>query len=211
MLDQIANFVSAAYVSVQVLASKYGETILFSTLGIVIYSAIFGTLYTYLSKRVLYKMKHENISGILGTFKNLANFTSFVVKYTILFPAITFVWFALLSASLFLLSRTASLEFIFIISISVVAAVRILAYYSEEISVDLAKTLPLALLAVLLVEPTLFSLELIKSRIIELINALPQFAAFIIFVVILEWLLRILYSLVKYLRKEPISNGNNKN
>ncbi|MFH0973480.1 MAG: hypothetical protein V1817_01685 [Candidatus Micrarchaeota archaeon] len=200
---QFAGFVSAVFASGEALALKYGATVLFLTLGVAFYAAVFGTLYTYLSRRVLYEIKPEARGGISGFVSRFGNIVGVILQYTLLFPAITFLWFVLLSASLFILSRTAELETVFMLSISVVAAVRILAYYKEAIAVDLAKLLPLALLAVLIVEPGLFSVELVKSRLLELVAALPQFAAVIVFVVVLEWALRLLYILAKYLRNEP--------
>ncbi|MFH1470141.1 MAG: hypothetical protein ABIF01_00170 [Candidatus Micrarchaeota archaeon] len=207
--EQLAAFASTAFANGEVLVGRFGATVLILTAGITIYSAIVGTFYHYLSRRDLHELKPENRKGISGFVYRFGKIVAFFLKYTVLFPAITFLWFVLLSTFLFLLSRTVELETVFVLSISVVSAVRVLAYYKEEIAIDLAKMLPLALLGVLIVEPTLFSREIVESRIYQLAGALPQFAVFIGFTIALELVLRIIYYPMKLLRgkkEEPTKN-----
>jgi len=202
--EQAAALASAAFSSGEALFGQFGATVLLLSVGIAVYSAIVGTFYLHLSRRVLYETaptKREGISGILYRFGGLV---ALVLKYTVLFPAITFVWFALLSSFLFVLSRTAGIETVFVLSISLVAAVRMLAYYNEGLAGDLAKMFPLALLGVIIVDPTLYSQELVTSRLLTLFSALPQFAAFIAFAVVLEWGLRVLYAIVSFVRGKPV-------
>ncbi|MFH1106303.1 MAG: hypothetical protein V1787_00250 [Candidatus Micrarchaeota archaeon] len=190
--EQLAALASAAFASGEALAGRFGATVFFLSVGIAVYAAIIGTFYHHLSRRVLYETKRIDRKGIWGFFLRFGNAVEVLLKYTVLFPAISFLWFAVLASSLFLISRTAELETVFVLAISVVIAVRALAYYKEEISVDLAKMLPLALLGVFIVEPTLYSREIIGARILQLLGAIPQFAAFIAIAIMLEWTLRIL-------------------
>jgi hypothetical protein len=194
--EQAAAAASAAFSNAEGLIGSFGATVAILTLGIALYAAVFGTFYNYLSRRVLYSpsAKGEGLGGLIHSYGSVA---AALLTYTVMFPAITFLWFVFLSASLFLLSRTLSLDTVFVIAISVAAAIRVVAYYREEIAVDLAKMLPLALLGVALVDPTLFTAEIVSARVTQLAAALPDFALFIAFVIALEWLLRISYSIAR--------------
>ncbi|MFA5106403.1 MAG: hypothetical protein WC506_05605 [Candidatus Micrarchaeia archaeon] len=203
--QQIAELAAQAFAGGEALVGRFGATVALLSIGIALYGAVVGTFYNHLSKRVLYESNKTSreINSFLGKF---GHWTVLLFKYTILFPAITFIWFVLLASFLFLLSSTATLENVFVISISVVAAVRILAYYKEEIAVDLAKMLPLALFGVVIVEPTLFNSELVQERVLQLSGALPEFAALIAFVIALEWTLKIISSVVEFV-KEKLAVG----
>jgi len=76
---------------------------------------------------------------------------------------------------------------------ALVASVRVAAYYKEELSVDLAKMLPFALLGVFLVDISFFSVEHSKS----ILFSIPQYSEtilyYLIFTIVLEFLLRILF------------------
>ncbi|MFH0971383.1 MAG: hypothetical protein V1835_02340 [Candidatus Micrarchaeota archaeon] len=198
--DQLAQFAVGIFSNVESLTGRFGVTVLILTFGIAIYAAIVGTFYNFLSRRVLFELDSEKRGGLLGFILSLGHVAIFFFKYTLMFPAITFIYFVLISTFLFLLSRTAELETVFLLSISLVSAIRLLAYYKEEIAVDLAKMLPLALLGVLIVEPTLFSKEIVESRLTELLGALPSFVGFIGFTVVIEWVLRIFYFFARLAR-----------
>ncbi|OIO24227.1 hypothetical protein AUJ65_01595 [Candidatus Micrarchaeota archaeon CG1_02_51_15] len=191
--QQFIAIASAAFASAESLLGRLGATALILAIGIAAYAGTVGTFYNFLSRRVLYETKPENRKGISGLIHHFGSIVAGILTYTVLFPCITFIWFALLSTFLFLISRSAELETVFVMSISVVAAIHVLAYYKEEIAVDLAKLLPLVLLGSAIVDPSLFTRELIESRLLELAQAIPEFAAFIVIAIALEWTLRILY------------------
>jgi len=196
---QIAAFAAAVFASIEAIAGKYGSTILLLSIGIAIYAAIVGTFYTFLSRRVLYELKPENVKLFSSLSTRLRNIAALILTYTVLFPAISFLWFVMISVFVFILSRTSSLETVFVLSISVVTAVRILAYYKESLAADLAKLLPLVFLGVTIIDPTLFTRQLVEERVLLLAGALPDFVAAMAFVIGLEWALRLLYTIAKAL------------
>ncbi len=197
--EHMASWAGSLFSSGEALFGRFGATVALLALGIAIYGAIVGTFCAHLSKRLLYQSNPtgKKITGFVSQFGSLA---ALFFKYTILFPAITFTWFVLLASFLFLLSRTATLETVFVLSISVVAAVRILAYYNEKIAADVAMVMPLTLLGVLFIDPTLFNQQMVQGRLLTLSGALPEFAALVAFAVALEWILRIIYTIVKLVR-----------
>jgi hypothetical protein len=74
---------------------------------------------------------------------------------------------------------------------AVILAIRIASYYNEDLSKDVAKMLPFALLGIFLVDPSYFNFDITMSN----INSLPQnaniIAMFIFFIIIIEWILRV--------------------
>ncbi|MBU1197018.1 hypothetical protein KJ765_00745 [Candidatus Micrarchaeota archaeon] len=201
--DPLVSFASTIYAYGDAVLGSMGMTIAVLAIGMAVYAAIVGTFYTFLSRRVLFDVKDQKKTGVLGFLSKLTGIVGLIVNYTIIFPLIVFIWFVLLSSFLFFLSRTLTLETVFVLSLSVVSAIRILAYYKQEIAVDLSKMLPLALLGVLIVEPTLFSQTLFEDRLMQLLSALPRFAPFLLLVIGLEWTLRIGYAVSKiFVRKK---------
>ncbi len=168
-----------------------GSTVLILSIGIALYAIVVGTFYLRLSKKVLYKFEMSD-KGKKSFLYGYMEAIGFVLRYALLFPLISFLWFTMLSVLLYLLSRTISLDSAFLLAVSVVAATRICAYYDENVSVDLAKLLPLALLGVLLVDQTQFTQEIVGNRVEELAANIPRFAPFLGIAIVLEWTLRIL-------------------
>jgi len=74
---------------------------------------------------------------------------------------------------------------------AIIIAIRITAYYTEELSKDVAKMLPFAILGIFLIDPEYFTIE----SAVDKINLLPQFvnimAQYILLIILVEWVLRI--------------------
>ncbi len=207
LVQQGAMLVADLYSQGQAYLGETGMNVLVLAFGIAFYTALVGTFYNKLSKKVLYDVNfYDRYGKQKTTFRKLLNVLSFVVNYTVIFPLITFFWFIFLSALLYLLSRTLSVETVLLIALSVVAAIRMCAYYREEIAVDLAKMLPLALLAVVLVEPTSFTPALINTRLAELLISVASVAPFLGLIIGLEWTLRILLAIKRVFL--PAKNNN---
>ena len=109
------------------------------------------------------------------------------------FPAMTFFWFFGLSAILFLLSKSQTTTDILTISMALVAAARITAYYKEGVAEEIAKILPLGVLAIFVVDPTYFSIDLTLRHFYGLPALAPLLINYLFFAVILELILRILF------------------
>ena len=78
-----------------------------------------------------------------------------------------------------------------IISATILAAVRLTAYYNEELSREIAKLIPFTLLGVSLVSARFFDF----TRVLEHLNQIPQFGgqiiSYLIFIIALEIVLRV--------------------
>jgi len=101
-----------------------------------------------------------------------------------------------MSVLLMFLAKSGNVANILLVSVALVAAVRATAYYNEDLSRDLAKMLPFALLGVFLVDISYFSF----SNSIELVKQMPSFwktmAYYLGFVIALEFVLRIGHGIV---------------
>jgi hypothetical protein len=83
------------------------------------------------------------------------------------------------------------IDFILVISAVIVASIRIIAHYKEPVAREVAKLLPLNLLAISLLVPGFFNFE----RVLGNINQIPEFFSvilqYLLFIVVLETILRI--------------------
>jgi len=166
-------------------------------LEIVIYSIFIFKFYRFLASRDIIKVNYSRYSNVGLRF---IRWIGYLLQNIFLFPVIVFFWFAILAMFLGFLGKHQTTESILLVSIALVSAVRVAAYYSEELSRDLAKMLPFALLGIYLVDQSYFefavSLELLKS-IPEYWIVLVYYFAFIL---ALEFVLRILHNIVSLLR-----------
>ena len=115
----------------------------------------------------------------------------YVCKYLILFPIVAFAWFVILTVLLAFLGKNQSIETILLIAMAVLSAIRVTAYYNEDLSKDLAKILPFALLGVFLIDLSYFS---IGSSVGVMQQALLQWESIVYylgFIVTLEFFLRV--------------------
>ena len=124
------------------------------------------------------------------------------MKYIVIFPIFSFLWFGLLSLFLFFLAKSQSVETILLISMTIVSAVRATAYYDENLSKDLAKMIPFTMLGVFVVEPTGFSLAVVWERLVSIPTFVDLIGRYLLFVVLLEFVLRILNGIIAFLFKK---------
>ena len=212
MVD-LVGIVQQAYIySYNFLTPIIGETYLqlfIFVLSLSIYSIFVWKFYKTLSKRDLFKIDLEkyNLPGIKHrTLGKVGSVLSYILKYGIIFPLYIFLWFVILSLFLLLLTEEAAVSHILLVSISVVSATRVISYYKEDLSSDLAKLVPFALLAISLIDPNFFSIETTIQKLSEVPLLWSQILQFLIFSIALEWILRILY-----LIKRGVSKPKEKN
>jgi hypothetical protein len=115
----------------------------------------------------------------------------YLLEYIIILPFIIFFWFAIFTLFLVLLTDNLEINALLTVAAVIVAVVRLASYYKEDLAKDLAKLLPLTLLAVSLLNQNFFNFE----KILNHLSALPSFFGKIIvylaFIIILEVLLRL--------------------
>ncbi len=166
------------------------------TIGLFIYAIFVWHFYKTLSKRDLFKINLEKYNLPYVKHKTLGKVGSgiaYILKYGFIFPIYIFIWFLILSLFLLVLSEEIPINHIILTSVVVVSATRVTSYYKEDLSNDMAKLIPFALLAILITNPNFFSVEITIARFSEIPNLWSQILKFLIFSIVLEWILRILY------------------
>jgi len=162
------------------------------TVLIFVYAVFVWSFYKSVSKRDLF---HLEIKDYRHRWQKRI---MYIVKYLVFFPILTFLWFTAMSFILFFLSKSYNTETILIISMAMIAATRITAYYNRELSEEIAKILPLAILAIFIVDPTFFSLGLTIQRFEEYLTLAPLLLNYLIFIISLEFVLRVLLVVVRH-------------
>lgn len=135
-------------------------------------------------------------------FINIIDKAIYFLKYLFVFPVYSFGWFLIFSFLLFVLSKSRPIEDILFLGIIVVAATRIGAYVSEKLAEDMAKLLPLTLIAIFLMSPDSINIKTISSSLPIMLEQIPKTAKYLLFIVVVEWLLRIGHWTVSSIRQK---------
>ena len=156
-------------------------SVFYLAVAIAIYAVIIYNFYRYIARRDCFKPSKRKYSKSVG-----------FLKYFFLFPFVAIVYFMGFSLMLLFLSKDIEIGVVLSTSFAIILAIRMTAYYTEDLSKDLAKMLPFALLGIFLVSPSFFEYQDIVNK----INSIPEFVntafRFIVFIIIVEWILRIL-------------------
>ena len=166
--------------------------------GIFLYSLFIWFFYRNLAKRDLFKLdlsKYDHPEVDHKRAKKVGSVFLYILKHFIVFPFYVAFWFLVFTVFLVALTENVTLAQIAIISTALVSTVRVTSYIKEDLSNDLAKLAPFALLGVFLTDPNFFSLDLLITRVTDIPSLGWKLIHFLSFCIFLEWMLRILYSL----------------
>jgi len=164
-------------------------------LGMVIYSVFIFKFYRNLAKKNIFSLDLEQYNRSSHPFfKKLISLIIYIIKYFLLFPIVGMFWFLFLTILLVFLSKQ-DISNILLVSIALVSSVRITSYYNEDLSKDLAKMLPFALLGVFLVDINYFSFSTSVYALYQLYDFIQTIFYYLLFLIIIEFVMRILSSL----------------
>ncbi|MBD3318652.1 hypothetical protein GF342_01960 [Candidatus Woesearchaeota archaeon] len=164
--------------------------------GMVVYAFFIFKFYRFLARRDIFRLDlAQYAKERYGAFRSLMGSVFYLFEHLFLFPLFIFFWFGVVTVLLTLLSKD-SISQILLVSMALVASVRVTAYYSEALSQDLAKLLPLALLGVFLVDISYFSYERSWSLIMSIPDQWVPLTFYFFFTVMLEFVLRIGYLII---------------
>ena len=170
------------------------------SLGIVAYGIFIWHFYRLISRReiVSLPLTKYNSDG-----KKITSLAVYIIKYIIVFPLVITAWFFVYSLFMFFLAPDIPQDFVFLVVISLVVAIRIAAYYKEDLSKDLAKMIPFALLGIFLVNTSIFTIDQFSDRLSGFIPFIGKIAAFVIFAIGVEAVLRILFLIKRKIMPAP--------
>lgn len=176
-------------------------------IGIGVYAVFIFEFYRFLARRDVFQFDLSRYTqGKHIRRKKILRSIVYVVEYLLVFPIIACVWIAVFTFLLAFLAKEQSTETILLVSIAVVGAIRITAYYNEDLSKDLAKILPFATLAIFLIDISYFSISASLDSLKQAIYQFDDLVYYLIFIIVLEFALRIAYlikTLVLRHRKSP--------
>lgn len=144
------------------------------------------------------KLSTRNIFSLFGKKTSEKDLTAkdywiYGLKYFLLFPVITFIGFLIFALSLFLLIKPTDVivkSNILFIAIIIVCTIRASAYVSEAMAEDLAKLVPLSLFGVLLTHPAAAATGVTAENFLTFLFLIPSILKYLLFIVILELILR---------------------
>ena len=204
-LESILNFISNNLSLNE--AISVGKPLTLFIIGMVIYSFFIFKFYRFVAKRDIFYLNLAAYSNSKWeTLEDIIASLLYILEHLIIFPLFSFFWFLILSLFLIFLSRDLPVTTLLTSAMAVVATIRISSYYKEELAVDIAKTLPLTLLGIFLINGlSTFSLD----KAIEAVIILPQIwktiLYYLLYIVLIELTLRILlftYNIFKYRNKK---------
>ena len=113
------------------------------------------------------------------------------------FPVFAFFWFAVLTVILAFLSSQQSFSETLLIALVTVSAIRVTAYYKEDLARDLAKILPFAVLSALLINASFSSVSDSLDRLRMAGDHSETILYYMAFLIGLEFVLRLLVGVMK--------------
>lgn len=156
------------------------QTLVIAGVGIAIFTALVFAFYRSLSKLKPFHLRWSESPGWVGRSSRFS-------ERALIFPVTSFAFFAMLAGSLFFLTKPeVGTGTILTIAMAVVVGVRVTVYFSEEMSNDLAKLVPLSLLAVVLVDPGYLKLSDAWGRFAASTQLLPLLARYFLLFIVLE-------------------------
>ena len=170
----------------------------FFVFGMAIYAIFIFNFYRFVGRRDLVELKLERYEqSKMRALRMTFHFFSYVGKYLILFPLVAFAWFVILTTLLSFLAKQQSIDGILMVAMAVLSAIRITSYYNEDLSRDLSKILPFALLGVFLIDLSYFSLASSLNALSQAFLSWEIIVYYVGFVIALEFVMRITTPILK--------------
>jgi len=170
---------------------------------ITLYAIFVWNFYRFIGKRDLLELdlSQYNKSGHPVTIKLFA-ILLFILEYIIILPIVVFFWFVVVALILLVLAKDHTIENILLISAVIIGAIRISAYYKEDLSRDLAKLFPFTILAVALLTPGFFDLKDTLLKLASIPDLFSHILFYLLMIAILEFILRIIYLIMPPIGEE---------
>ena len=173
-------------------------------LGMAVYAVFVFKFYRFIAARDMFGFDLSKNDGSKNpVFMDLLHLMWYGAKYLLLFPGFATFWFAVLTLILIVLSKDQALSHILVVSLATVSVIRITAYYNENLSRDLAKILPFAVLGVFLIDTSFFNLNASLQLLYEFNGFWATIAHYMIALVVLEFSLRVVFGLHRAVFHDP--------
>jgi hypothetical protein len=161
---------------------------------VVFYSILIWKFYRFISRKNPLGLDLNKYNTIEHSFfSRLITAVLYFIEYILILPFLIFIVFGIFTFFLIILAQNQDISQKLIISAVIISAVRMTAYYKEEVSQEIAKILPFTLLAVAALNPNTFSqsnyIETILIHFSQIPSFLEQIKIYLLFIIILEVIL----------------------
>lgn len=160
--------------------------------GVAIYAVLIFNLYRFMSRKNVFNLdfsKYEESRH--PALQKTLHLIFYIAKYLLIFPLFAFFWFGVLVIMVAFLSKTKEVEDLLLIAMAVLTAVRVTSYYTEDLSRDIAKMLPFALLGIFLIDLRYFDFTTSTELLNRVGGQWESIFYYWVFVVALELALRV--------------------
>ena len=195
MVFDIISFFSNLALAISQLPSIWRDifTVIIFILLIVLYSVFVWKVYRAVARKDVLALNLQQYNSFEHpTLEKMSAAFLYFMEYIIVFPFLIFFWFAIFALVLLVFSDGLNVHQTLLLSAAVVGAIRVCAYYKEDLSREIAKLLPFTILGIMILTPGFLSIE----RAINSLNQVPEFlvsAGYYIAVIVgLEIILRFL-------------------
>ncbi len=170
-------------------------------LSITAYGILVFHFYRFLARKDIFSLDLQKHNHARWPFlRKTISVVFYIVKFLLLYPIFVFVWFAVMSGLLYLMSRNQSTGNVMLAAMGVVGAIRICSYYNGALATDISKILPFALLGIMLIDNSLIDFTGSTEGVREAALQVETVLYYMIAVVALEFVLRMLSGIVGWIR-----------
>ena len=171
--------------------------LLFYVLGMVAYAVFIFKFYRFIASRDMFALDLSSYEQSRYLWvRRILHVVMYIAKYLIVFPAFAFFWFAILTIILSLLSKERAISEILVIALATVGVIRVAAYYNEELSRDVAKVLPFAVLGLFLIDASFFEIGKSLNVLRGADDYRESILYYMLFIIVLEFSLRVILGAV---------------
>lgn len=184
------------------------------TITVAIYAIFIWKFYIFISTKDILKLNLRKYNKAKHPIMvKLVASGFYFLEYFIILPILIFFWLIIFTILLLLVTKGLEAETVILIAAITIASVRVLAYipkYGETVSSEVAKIVPLTLLAISITNPTFFKLGQIVNELAKLPEVLSGIKYYFFFIVGVELFMRFLVFIFKFLGISKPEDNNDK-
>ena len=168
--------------------------------GMAVYAIFVFTFYRFVAARDMFALDLSRYEqSRYKWLRSVLHVVMYVLKYILLFPFFAFFWFAVITAILAFLAKDQSFSQVLLMGLATVGTIRVAAYVNQDLSRDLAKMLPFAVLGIFLVNTSFFQIDDSLALLDETMDHTDNILYYLVYLIALEFALRMLMGIVVFL------------
>ena len=168
--------------------------------GMAVYAIFVFTFYRFVAARDMFALDLSRYEqSRYKWLRSVLHVVMYVAKYILLFPFFAFFWFAVITAILAFLAKDQSFSQVLLMGLATVGTIRVAAYVNQDLSRDLAKMLPFAVLGIFLVNTSFFQIDDSLALLDETLDHTENILYYLVYLIALEFALRMLMGIVVFL------------